>query len=279
MAKKQLDFNSLSKQEKLKIRKEAYRTWALSQGTAVNKHQSYQAAASRTGLTVEQVKKLSEKDKWDTRYDMDIGKGTFKKEIKHEKEKAMENLPSKEELVESIDELLSRSGLSDRHKLFICYYLQNFNAVQAAMNAGYSKHSANNEANRIMKNPKVRHILSKATELMQKDIYFDAKMLIEEYMRVAFADITDYLEFDGRRVKLKDSTKVDGRLITEVRQGKDGITIKLIDKKWAMDKLEKLINLLPDKRLELDIAKFEYTKQLADKETIAGSKVVIINDL
>jgi phage terminase small subunit len=104
-------------------------------------------------------------------------------------------------------------------------------------------------------------------------------MILEEYMRIAFADMTDYVEFDNRRVRLKNSADVDGRLITEVKQGKDGVTIKLADKMKAIERLEKLFNVIPDRKLQLELEKFEFTKQLAQKQVDTGNKVIILNDL
>ena len=90
-------------------------------------------------------------------------------------------------------------------------------------------------------------------------------------MDIAFADVTDYVSF-GREniqvmgafgpvmvenketgekevlekevntVKFKQSEDVDGTLITEVKQGKDGASIKLVDKmkalQWLADHMD-----------------------------------------
>ncbi|WP_446923983.1 terminase small subunit, partial [Klebsiella pneumoniae] len=81
-----------------------------------------------------------------------------------------------------------------------------------------------------------------------------------EYVKQAFADITDFTEFgydeypfkdiNGEEVidegtgevktykvsnvSLKDSNEVDGTLIQEVKKGKDGVSVKLYDKQKAM---------------------------------------------
>ena len=100
--------------------------------------------------------------------------------------------------------------------------------------------------------------------LKQEDIF-------QKYMDIAFADVTDYVSF-GREniqvigafgpvmvenketgekevlekevntVKFKQSEDVDGTLITEVKQGKDGVSIKLVDKmkalQWLADHMD-----------------------------------------
>jgi phage terminase small subunit len=261
-----IDFNKLDKKEKLRIRKEAYKIWALSIDSAKNKKQPFQAVSSNTGLSLEQVEKLYIKDNWESRYNKDIESGTIDKMIDDEKRKAIETIPNKENVAESIDELLTQSDLKDRQKMFICYYLQNFNVTQAAMNAGYSKSSAINEGSKMMNNPKIRRVIDNAKKIMAYEVNIDAKQLIEEYIRIAFADMTEFVEFDGRRVKLKDSDKIDGRLITEVKQGKDGVTVKLMDKKWAMDKLEKLLDYMPDKKIQLETKKLDLQTKLLEKQ-------------
>ena len=100
--------------------------------------------------------------------------------------------------------------------------------------------------------------------LKQEDIF-------QKFMDIAFADVTDYVSF-GREniqvmgafgpvmvenketgekevlekevntVKFKQSEDVDGTLIMEVKQGKDGASIKLVDKmkalQWLADHMD-----------------------------------------
>ncbi|MFT9869983.1 terminase small subunit, partial [Bacillus mobilis] len=47
-------------------------------------------------------------------------------------------------------------------------------------------------------------------------------------------------------VDLAESDMVDGSIITEVKQGRDGISIKLADKMKALDKLSLYFDLFPD---------------------------------
>ena len=100
--------------------------------------------------------------------------------------------------------------------------------------------------------------------LKQEDIF-------QKYMDIAFADVTDYVSFGreniqvmgafgpvmvenketGKKevlekevntVKFKQSEDVDGTLIMEVKQGKDGASIKLVDKmkalQWLADHMD-----------------------------------------
>ena len=95
--------------------------------------------------------------------------------------------------------------------------------------------------------------------------------IFQKYMDIAFADVTDYVSFGreniqvmgafgpvmvenketGKKevlekevntVKFKQSEDVDGTLIMEVKQGKDGASIKLVDKmkalQWLADHMD-----------------------------------------
>lgn len=68
-------------------------------------------------------------------------------------------------------------------------------------------------------------------------------------------------------VILKDSEKVDGTLITEISEGKDGIKFKLMDKKFALEFLGKFSGLLSietKQKLDIERRKMELAERQAD---------------
>ncbi|MEQ3257103.1 terminase small subunit, partial [[Clostridium] innocuum] len=82
-------------------------------------------------------------------------------------------------------------------------------------------------------------------------------------------------------INLKESCDVDGTLIQEVKQGKDGCTVKLVSKEFALKWLDKHYS----EATELQKAQLEQLRAQTDKlnkETDSGKaaeKVTIINDL
>ena len=137
--------------------------------------------------------------------------------------------------------------------------------------------------------------------LKQEDIF-------QKYMDIAFADVTDYVSF-GREniqvmgafgpvmvenketgekevlekevntVKFKQSEDVDGTLITEVKQGKDGASIKLVDKmkalQWLADHMD-IATVEQKAKIEQIRAK---TEQIRNNDNDDGEDgVVIVND-
>lgn len=105
---------------------------------------------------------------------------------------------------------------------------------------------------------------------MVNGIFIEAMDVLNKYIKIAFSDIADYLTFgkkmqqvvgmmgpvvdeNGRPVieevnyvEFKDSNVVDGTIISEVKQGKDGVSIKLEDRMKALDKLSLYFDLFPD---------------------------------
>lgn len=173
-------------------------------------------------------------------------------------------------------------GLTDRQRLFCMYYIKTYNQTMAAIKAGYAKDSAHVEGSRLLRNAKVANEIRRLKGEIRKGIFVDAMDVLDKYIQIAFADITDYLTFGQERVQLigafgpvfdkddkpvmvdqgyvrfNESIDVDGTLVTEVKQGRDGLSVKFADKMRALDFLAKHFDLLNDherKQLEIEKAK------------------------
>lgn len=279
--KKITPFNELDKKGKLKARKAAYRQWMLIKSgntTPIN----IDIVARDNGFTDEQLKFYMVKDKWEERLQKDIDSGTLKKQRTEESKKVVNQYEGLDDNdFDAINAILDNAEYTERWKLFALYYIQSFSPQQAALQAGYSKKTAAVAGKYLMKDKRVLKIIEEVKAVINKKLFIDSYDIIQEYISIAFADITDYVEFNGPMVLLKNSELVDGKLISEVKQGKDGITIKMHDKMKALEKLEKLLDVIPDKRLELDREKFEFQKELANREIDGDEniKTVIINDI
>ncbi|TCJ01505.1 terminase small subunit [Cytobacillus praedii] len=180
---------------------------------------------------------------------------------------------SKEETVEEItlDNFLEDSDLTEKQRLFCLYYVRSFNATQAAINAGYVPVSAHVEGSRLLRNAKVAAEIKRIKQTMTSELYLEAMDVLNKYIKIAFSDITDFLTFGQKMVPVigmmgpvidehgkpvmeevnyvdfKESGIVDGTIISEVKQGKDGVSIKLEDRMKALDKLSLYFDLFPDK--------------------------------
>lgn len=207
---------------------------------------------------------------------------TQKEEFKNDKKGASDNIAIE------VKEVVENDELNENQKLFCIYYSKCFNQTKAYQKAyGCDYFTAAVSANRLLKKDKIKAMIDQLTQVtINKEIL--KRGLLQKYIDIAFADIKDYMtfgtetietekgEFEISVVKLKDSVNVDGTLISEVSQGKDGIRIKMLDKMKAMDFLSKHSNLLSDEeKTKLDI---EY-KQLANEKMKAEINKMTGNNL
>lgn len=81
--------------------------------------------------------------------------------------------------------------LSDKQKLFVEEYVKDRNATQAAIRAGYSKKTANNQVTQIMNEDVKMAIELKLCEMsVRNDLTADR--VIKEYMKLAFYDTDEF---------------------------------------------------------------------------------------
>ncbi|MFD1206129.1 terminase small subunit [Sporosarcina contaminans] len=185
---------------------------------------------------------------------------------------------------EQFEPVVESDDLTDKQRLFCIYYIKSFNATMSAIKAGYSRHSAHVEGSRLLRNAKVAAELKRLKGEMQQGVFIDAMDVLNKYIQIAFADVTDYVEFgtieksernpetgevmldDNFKpitykvsyLKFKHSDEVDGTIITEVKKGKDGISVKLADKMKSLEMLSKYFDLFPDKfKREVEEVKLE----------------------
>ncbi len=179
-------------------------------------------------------------------------------------------------------------GLTDKQRLFCMYYIKTYNQTMAAIKAGYAKDRAHITGSELVRNRKVANEIRRLKGEIRKGIFVDAMDVLDKYIQIAFADITDYLTFGQERVQLigafgpvfdkddkpvmvdqgyvrfNESIDVDGTLVTEVKQGRDGLSVKFADKMRALDFLAKHFDLLNEReRKQLEIEKARASLELS----------------
>lgn len=137
-------------------------------------------------------------------------------------------------------------GLTEKEQMFCLHYIKTFNHTLSAIRAGYSPREAHQAAYRLLKREDIKTFIGVLRNQMNEELYLDSERVVREYMKIAFADITDFVSFGPDGVKLKSSTKVDGQLITSVSDGQYGPSIKLADKMQALDFLRKYMGIAED---------------------------------
>lgn len=229
----------------------------------------YKDIAAKYGVSVSAVKS------WKSRYWKDKKVATKKSKV------ATKKVANK--IAKKIAE--DNEELSEEHQLFCIYYLKYHNQVKAYLKVkpGVTYASACVGSNRWMKDPIIQEEIKKLKQEMYIDALLDPHDIIQKYIDIAFADITDYAIFKDGWVSLKDSNYVDGTIIQEVKQGKDGVSIKFSDRMKALDFLSKHMNIATDEqkaKIELLRAQSSKIKSEIDKDdNKTDRKVTIINDL
>ena len=175
--------------------------------------------------------------------------------------------------------------LTDKQQLFAELYVTNFNATQSYLTAFQCAYStAASHGYRLLNNAAIRAYIESLKEIKKQAIFADETDVTEMYMKIAFANIGDYVTFGQRDmqvmnqfgplidkesgkpimktvnyVDIKESNQVDAGVIQEISQGKEGVKVKLADRMKALEWLGKYFNMNPmDKhRIEYDTKKQE----------------------
>ncbi|MGG0516622.1 terminase small subunit [Bacillus pseudomycoides] len=215
--------------------------------------------AAELNLKPSQIRKWKSQDKWDEQMNGNVT--IAKRSVTNVK-----NPKTKEKL----KEILEDEELTEKERLFCLYYVKYFNGTQAAIKAGYTKESAHVQSSRLLRRERVSSYIKELKGELIENVFVEAMDVLREYIKIAFADITNYVTFGQKEVpvmgmygpvkdesgneltqmvnyvEFNEADMVDGSIITEVKRGKDGVSIKLADKMKALDKLAQYFDLVPD---------------------------------
>lgn len=159
-------------------------------------------------------------------------------------------------------ETLNNRELTPKQQIFCIYYSRTFNATQSYLKAyGCGYDVANAEGYKLLVNSCIKAEIERLKEIKRQRIVADAEDIVEIQMRIAFTDMGGYVTFGSRGVDLQESSLTDTQLIQEVKEGKNGVSIKLADRQKAIDWLTKYFLMHPESRY-----KAEYEKRRAEKE-------------
>ncbi|WP_410744236.1 terminase small subunit [Clostridium neonatale] len=196
--------------------------------------------------------------------------------------------------------------MTDKQRLFCIIYSRCLNATKAYQKAYHCTYeTAMVNGPRLLGNARVKEQINKLNAI-EFNKEFIRKSVLQKYIDIAFADITEYIKFGQRDepvidkdgnpaldengfiktesysyVELGESSQVDGTLINEIAQGKGGIKIKLADKMKALDVLNRYSNLLSDEekvKLELENKKLANRKLSAELNKINGTDDTNVED-
>lgn len=220
--------------------------------------------------------------RWKSTYHWD---GEHQSERSENKSERSENKKSvrKKAVADEVKQVMQNTDLTDKQQLFCIYYIRCFNATKAYQKAyGVDYATAASIGYRMLKNDGVKEEINRLKQNRLNREFLSEPDIFQKYMDIAFADITDFVEFGSGTftdpetdeevpysyVNLKDSKNVDGTLISEVSKGKDGPKIKLADRMKALQWLTDHMDLATEKQ-RAEIALLKAKVQTDDGEEIA----------
>lgn len=244
--------------------------------------------AHQLSLSPGTIRGWKSKDQWEQKLN-----GTFQKKTERSKKK---NKAKKKAIAKDVEQVMNNPDLTDKQRLFCLYYVRYFNATKAYQKAyGCSYETAMTNGSSLLRNTRIRDEIYRLKQNRLNREMLDEYDILQKYMDIAFSDITDYVTFgqetvpvmgpfgpikvkneetgkeevmtkEVNAVRFRESADVDGTLIAEVKQGKDGASIKLLDKMKALEWLTKYFEINPEskyrkeydkRRLEIELLKLE----------------------
>ena len=152
--------------------------------------------------------------------------------------------------------------LTEQEELFCYHYLKTFNSTTSAARAGYSAKYAHRIGGQLIHTPRIKDFIRHIKSNRDEELFVDAMDIVKQYLKIAFADMTDIAIFKGNELRFRSSSEVDGQLISEVSQGKAGLKIKLEDRLEALKRLERFYFILPiDTKMEIEKERLKLAKK------------------
>lgn len=212
--------------------------------------------ASQLNVPPGTIRGWKAKDYWEQKLN-----GTLQKERNVPKGKSPPKSKRNKKSSAEVEQIINNPDLTDKQRLFCLYQIKYFNATKAYQKAyGCDYITANVNGSRLLVKASIQEEIKRLKQAKLNQATLEPGDIFQKYMDIAFSDVTDYLAFgrkeivvdtdeDGNEVTaeinyvdFKDSNQVDGTLISEVKQGKDGVSIKLADRmkalQWIADHMD-----------------------------------------
>lgn len=223
--------------------------------------------------------------RWKSTYHWDGEHQSERSEKKSERSESKKNV-TKKAVADEVKRVIQNTDLTDKQQLFCVYYIRCFNATKAyqkAYGCGYTTAVTNGPA--LLGNTRIKdEILRLKQERLNREFLSESD-IFQKYMDIAFADVTDFMEFGNEdvdvildtgeqktitvsHVNIKNDADVDGTIISEVSKGKDGVKVKLADRMKALQWLSDHMDLATEKQ-KAEIALLKAKVQTDDGDEVA----------
>ena len=238
--------------------------------------------ANQLGVAEGTVRSWKNRYKWNGETNATLQKN--KRNVAKENKQAKK--VKKESVADEVEAVIQNADLTDKQQLFCIYYIRCFNATKAyqkAYDVDYATAAVNGP--RLLGNARIKDEIFRLKQERLNREFLSESDIFQKYMDIAFADVTDFVEFGnedvdvildtGERktitvshVNIKNDADVDGTIISEVSKGKDGVKVKLADRMKALQWLSDHMDLATEKQ-KAEIALLKAKVQTDDGDEVA----------
>lgn len=139
--------------------------------------------------------------------------------------------------------------MTEKQKRFVEEYLIDLNATQAAIRAGYSPKTANEQGAQLLAKLSIQNAISAAMAERSRRTGINQDRVVRELAKIAFVNASDVIDVD-RATVLPDAHLDDLACIQSVKVKDGNITereVRLADKLRALELLGKHLGMWTDK--------------------------------
>ncbi|NFA43984.1 terminase small subunit [Clostridium botulinum] len=160
--------------------------------------------------------------------------------------------------------------LSERHKRFCDEYLIDLNVTQAAIRAGYTPKYANKKVYALLDKPEIKEYLDKRMNAREKRTEITQDKVLSELAAIAFSNASDFFKVIDKKITVNGNEILDTygkpktykdvefintdnlsddnkKVISSIKQGANGLEIKLNDKIKALELVGRHLGMFKDK--------------------------------
>lgn len=135
--------------------------------------------------------------------------------------------------------------LTPKQKRFVDEYLIDLNATQAAIRAGYSPKTAQEQSSRLLSKVMIQAEIQEGRDRLQSKLEITQEKVLQELAAIAFANGADFAKVeDNDTVKMIPTDKLSSEklpAIAGIKANQYGVEVKLHDKVKALELLGKYL--------------------------------------
>lgn len=159
-------------------------------------------------------------------------------------------------------------ALTPKQQRFVDEYLLDLNATQAAIRAGYSQKTARQIGNRMLTNVDIQSAIEKSMQSRAGRTEITQDMVLRELAKIGFSDIRKLVRWGNTEIVsgvddegeptvevhhglcLVGADNIDdatAAAISEISEGREGLKVKLHDKKGALVDIGRHLGMFKDR--------------------------------